>query len=246
MRLFYDLHIHSCLSPCAADDMTPANLCNMAALAGLQVIAAADHNSCLNCSAVCRAAENAGIFALPAMELTTEEEVHVLCLLPDCASALAFSGYVRQRLPDRANVPDIFGRQTIMDAYDREIGEEERLLSAATSIGIYEAARLLRQYGGIALPAHIDRPSFSLLGNLGVYDPTMGFSVFETTRECDVPALLHAQPALAGLGRISNSDAHDLFAIRDAENALEAQRADAPAVIAALYAMGAQLGGERP
>ncbi len=244
MRLFYDFHIHSCLSPCAADDMTPANLCNMAALAGLQVIAVADHNSCLNCEAVSRAAENAGILAVAAMELTTAEEVHVLCLLPDCGAALAFSDYVRARLPDRVNVPRIFGRQTIMDADDNAVGEEDRMLSAATSIGVYETAQLLRQYGGIALPAHIDRPSFSLLSNLGVYDASMGFSVFETTRECDAAALLRAQPALTGLGRISNSDAHDLFAIRDAENVLESEKADAPAIIAALYALGARQVGK--
>ena len=31
-RYFYDLHVHSCLSPCGDDDMTPANIAGMAVI----------------------------------------------------------------------------------------------------------------------------------------------------------------------------------------------------------------------
>ena len=43
--MHYDLHIHSCLSPCADDSMTPHNICNMAKIKGLDLIAVTDHNS---------------------------------------------------------------------------------------------------------------------------------------------------------------------------------------------------------
>ena len=80
--LFYDLHIHSCLSPCGDDDMTPANLVGMAAVKGLDVIALTDHNSCRNCPAALYHGKNYGVTVIPGMELTTAEEVHVICLFP--------------------------------------------------------------------------------------------------------------------------------------------------------------------
>ena len=73
-ELSYDLHIHSCLSSCGDDDMTPGNIVGMAAIKGLDVIAVTDHNSCRNCPAVLKLAEQYGVLAIPGMELTTAEE----------------------------------------------------------------------------------------------------------------------------------------------------------------------------
>ena len=88
--LYYDLHIHSCLSPCGSEDMTPYNIAAMAALKGLDVIAVTDHNSCKNCPAVLAAAKEYGVLALPGMELTTSEEVHAVCLFETLDAAMAF------------------------------------------------------------------------------------------------------------------------------------------------------------
>ena len=96
--LFYDFHIHSCLSPCGDDEMTPANLVGMAKVKGLDVIALTDHNSCRNCPAAIVHGEQYGITVIPGMELCTVEEVHVICLFPDLPSALAFDAYVYERL----------------------------------------------------------------------------------------------------------------------------------------------------
>ena len=117
-----DLHIHSCLSPCGDEEMTPYNLVNMAKVMGLDILALTDHNSSLNCPAAARAAEEAGIAFVPGMELTTSEEVHVVCLFPYVDSALAFSDYVAERLPKIKNRLDIFGEQLIMD--DRDAREK--------------------------------------------------------------------------------------------------------------------------
>ncbi len=231
MRLYYDLHIHSCLSPCGAEDMTPNNIVNMSLLAGLQVIAVADHNSCRNCPAVCRAAERAGLLAVPAMELTTAEEVHVLCLLPDLDRAAEWSDYVRERLPDLRGDNRFFGEQLVMDERDEVTGREERLLASASDIGIYDVHRLVAELGGIALPAHIDRSSFSLLSNLGFYDAEMGFTLAEVSFQGD-RAALRRQPGLEELPFLSNSDAHDLFAIRDASMLLEPREATPAGIIA--------------
>ena len=113
--LFYDLHIHSCLSPCGDGDMTPANIAGMAAVKGLDVIALTDHNSCRNCPAAMRHAEALGITLIPGMELTTSEEVHVVCLFPSLEAAMDFDSYVYAHLLPVKNRPDIFGEQLILD-----------------------------------------------------------------------------------------------------------------------------------
>lgn len=227
MKLFYDLHLHSALSPCGDDAMTPGNIAGMAALNGMEIIALSDHNTCRNTPAFLHFAEEAGLLAVPAMELTTSEEVHVLCLLPDLPSALAWSDYVYSCLPPIANRPDIFGVQSFYDLDDRETGREERLLISATSIGVYEVVELLKDYGGLAIPAHVDKDSFSLLANLGVYDDDMGFHLVEVTRRAS-PDILPNVP------RIINSDAHMLENMPDAHFSIEIESKTARAVIDAL------------
>lgn len=234
MRFCCDLHLHSCLSPCGDDQMSPYNIANMAALAGYQIIALTDHNTTKNCPAIFAAAREAGLLALAGMELTTSEEVHVLCLLPDLSAAAEFDAYVYERLLDIDNRTDIFGHQLLMDENDQIIGEETRLLISATEISIVETKALLEDYGGVALPAHIDRPSFSLLANLGHYDPSLQFSAVEITRQADPVQLIANNPELAGFPYIINSDAHRLTEIEDAFRAWELEEKSAQAVIAAI------------
>jgi predicted metal-dependent phosphoesterase TrpH len=233
MKLYYDFHIHSCLSPCGAEDMTPANIANMAALCGLDVIAVADHNSVGNCGALLSAAKRAGILALPAMELCTQEEVHVLCLFPNLRSAETFGAKVNAKLPPIRTTAAAFGRQVYMDDGDRELREEAKLLVNATGIGIYDAEARVRAAGGIALPAHIGRLSFSLLSNLGFWDEEMGFRGVEHSRD-SMPGLAEGRPEILALPSLVNSDAHDLGSIQGREAWIEAEERTAEAVFAAL------------
>ncbi len=225
MNVFYDLHLHSCLSPCADDDMTPGNICGMAKLAGLQAIALTDHNTCGNVRVFCRQAEAQGLIGVPGMELTTREEIHAVCLFPGCDAAEAFSAYVYERLPDIPNDTHIFGRQILIGEDDMPIGEEPRLLFGAADIGIYDTAALAESFGGVAFPAHIDRGAFSLLAVLGMWDPSLGFTFTER----------------AGLGvplpYILNSDAHRLGNIPDAARRLKITSPSAQAVIDALKSL---------
>ena len=117
-ELYYDLHIHSCLSPCGDDDMTPANIAGMAAVKGLDVIAVTDHNSCKNCPAVLAAAAEYGILAIPGMEINTSEEVHAVCLFEELKNAMDFDAYVYERLMAFPNKEEIFGRQLIYNKED--------------------------------------------------------------------------------------------------------------------------------
>lgn len=216
---FFDFHLHSCLSPCGSADMTPANLAGMCALAGYDIVALTDHNTVGNCAAFCQAAQEFGLLALPGMELTTREEAHVVCLFPDLERAEAFGALVRAHLPPLQNDPRFFGPQILMDSRDQVLGEETAFLAGATDIGIYQAASLVRRYGGVAYPAHIDRDSFSVLSNLGVWDPGMGFSLAELSRRC--PPELPLRSDLAGLRFVTGCDAHALDQIPDGSQTMK-------------------------
>jgi PHP family Zn ribbon phosphoesterase len=232
--LYYDLHLHSCLSPCGDEEMAPGNIAGMAALCGLQAVALSDHNTCGNCAPFLAAARAVGLIALPGMELTTREEVHVLCLFPGLPEAEAFAAYVYARLPDIPNDEAVFGPQLFTGDGDAPQGREPRLLLSAADVGLYDTAALVRAHGGLAIPAHIDRPSFSLLANLGFYDPAMNFPVMELSHRADETALRAAHPELEGVRFIRNSDAHRLEDIRDAQNALHVGVPTAEGVLGAL------------
>jgi PHP family Zn ribbon phosphoesterase len=221
MFCYCDFHIHSCLSPCGQPEMTPSNIARMAALQGYNIIAVSDHNTTGNCRAVIRAAAEAGIVAIPAMELTTSEEVHMLCLLPSADAADEFGKFVYERLPDIRNEPGFFGEQILMDFDDNILGYEERLLINATDISLQDVPALLAVYGGVAIPAHIDRSSFSILSNLGYIDRSLGFRAVEISRGCDPRILLENYPELDNMPYYKNSDAHDLYSMLTAKNGLE-------------------------
>ena len=223
VKIYYDFHIHSALSPCGDEDNTVNNIVNMSKLKGLDAIAIADHNSCLNCRAAVKAGQREGLLVLPAMELTTSEDIHVLFLFSETESAEDFSAYVDGRRMKIKNEPKIFGRQIIMDEYDAETGEVENLLTVSSNIGVYETKALAEKYGGIAVPAHVDKQANGLLGILGFYDESLGFSVVECRRE----------PGL-GLPYITDSDAHYLGDISERENFLYAEAPEAAAIIEAL------------
>ncbi|MEH2949252.1 PHP domain-containing protein [Sporofaciens sp. JLR.KK001] len=213
--LYYDLHIHSCLSPCGDDDMTPANIAGMAAVKGLDVIALTDHNSCKNCPAILKHGEEYGITVIPGMELTTAEEVHVVCLFPALDDAMAFDGYVYERLLPIKNREDIFGKQQIMDADDQVTGNVERLLIGATDISFDQVFGLVEAYRGIAYPAHIDKSTTSLLSNLGFVPPDSSFTCAEISTFDHLHQIQKEHPYFLQCKMLSSSDAHYLEDIRE-------------------------------
>lgn len=180
MKIYYDLHIHSALSPCGDEDMTPNNIVNMACLKGLDLIAVTDHNSCRNSRAVMKAAEGK-ISVLHGLELTTSEEVHLLCYFSDIDAAEDMGRFVARYSSGIKNDPAIFGRQIVMNEFDEEVDEEAGLLVAATTLDIYAAAEAVWARGGLAVPAHIDRSSCSVLSNLGFLPPDLDFDGVEIT-----------------------------------------------------------------
>ena len=181
MLVPYDLHIHSCLSPCGDEEMTPNNIVGMAQLLELPVIAVADHNTARQLPAVQKLAEEAGILLVPAIEITTAEEAHILSLFPNLESALAMSDELYEALPPVRNKPDIFGAQIIMDEEDNPTGELTKLLINATRFTIGEVFKRVRGHGGVPVPAHIDKSSYSVLSSLGMIPPELEVKTVEVS-----------------------------------------------------------------
>jgi len=221
MKLKYDFHLHSCLSPCGDNDMTPYNLVNMAKLMGYDIIALTDHNSCLNCPAAMKAGEEAGITVVPGMELCTSEEIHTVCLFPTLEKALEFSEYVKITMPPVMNDESIFGNQYIMDHTDKILGKEEILLTTASGISIDDVVREVSRFDGVAFPAHLDRASYSVLSVLGFMYPEMSFTCAEFTHKAYIPQYEEKHELLKGMIHLRNSDAHYLENMRIPEHYLE-------------------------
>ena len=234
MKYAFDLHIHSALSPCADKDMTPNNIVNMAVMKGLDIIALTDHNSGANLEAVRRCAEKGGLLFIPGMEVETAEEVHLVCLLPDIANALELNRHISGALPAVKNREDIFGRQLIIDENDIVTGEEKQMLITATHLTVDEMSLLVRSMGGVVIPAHVDRPSYSIISNLGIIPENLHITNLEISRNCNKYSFKAARPELDRYGLIKSSDAHSLGDILERESFLELEALTVQKVIDAL------------
>lgn len=205
-----DLHIHSCLSPCAHPEMTPYNIVRMAELKGLDVIAVSDHNSARNLPAVVQAGQEHGVLVIPALEVQTREEVHVLAYFMDLAAAMDFGDWVYSLLPPIFNRLDIFGAQCIVGLHDTIIGEEPRLLLQSVEASIDCVVDQINQRDGFAVPAHINRNANSLLNLLGFIPHGIAFTAMEVCR-----LSVNQVFDIAQWDTLNSSDAHDLGAIAE-------------------------------
>ena len=223
-----DLHIHSCLSPCGDDDMTPANIVGMAMLNGLQIVALTDHNSTKNCPAFFKLAKGYGLIPVAGVELTTSEDVHAVCLFRDLETAMDFDRFIESRRIQIKNNPDIFGKQIIMNENDEKCGEEEFLLINAVNISLDEAYNEVTKLGGVCFPAHIDRSSNGIIAMLGDFPPEPRFTSFELNDIASLDECLSRFPIITDrkLVHIASSDAHYLTDI--SENGFQIELDDEP------------------
>lgn len=220
------MHIHSALSPCGDNDMTPNNIVNMSIIKGLDMIAVTDHNTCGNVAAVMAAAGD-NLLVVPGMEVETSEEVHVVCYFPTLEQAYQMEKTIKDSMTPIKNRPEIFGRQFYMNELDEVVGEEENLLVSASGLSIYEVVELTKRYGGVAVPAHIDRTSYSVLSNLGFLPPDLEVSAVEITAK-NRPGL---ENDYKDFRIITNSDAHYLENISEREYSVELKHKNAQSFI---------------
>lgn len=197
--------------------MTPGNILGMASLIGLDLVALTDHNTCRNCPSFLEQAKEFPLKAVPGMELTTAEEVHVLCYFKSLTDAMAFDDYVAGHLLPLPNQPEIFGNQFLCDKKDNICGSYETLLISATDISFFQLEELLKDYHGLMVPAHIDKRSNSLISQLGFVPEGCHFPCFEVHEMSHVEELKRKYPSLSDCQVLCSSDAHRLTDLHEKE-----------------------------
>jgi len=220
---FADLHVHTALSPCAAGDMTPPAIVARALAEGLHMIAVCDHNSARNAAAVQEAAGER-LAVLAGMEITTAEECHVVGLFPAAASAQAAAAELAGDLPSiDDSYEQFFGEQSVLDAAGGETCRETAALAMATALAVDDAVALVHRHGGLAVAAHVDRRSFGVIGQLGVFPAAAGFDAVELSRHVPPGSEREAEFAGYGLPLLHSSDGHYLEDIGVARTTLQVE-----------------------
>ncbi len=206
MKIFKaDLHIHTCLSPCADLDMTPKAIVEKSLGLGLDIVAICDHNSAENVEAAIRAGIQRKICVLPGLEINSREEVHILAIFENAEKALHMQNTVYRHLKG-ANRPELFGDQVVVNEFDEVEGFNNRLLIGAVDMGLQEIVNEVHRQRGLTIASHVDRPSFSIISQLGFIPPDLkldGLEVTQDTGQLD-------RSTMGKLPLVTSSDAHFL------------------------------------
>jgi len=219
-----DLHMHTCLSPCAEFDMYPKALIDKCISEKLDLIAVCDHNASENVPPVLSLAKGKPLTVLPGMEISSMEEVHLLALFDDLGDLLKLQRIVYENLPGR-NQEELFGCQVIVNDRDEVEGMNERLLIGATQLPLQEIIDRIHSLGGLAVASHIDRPSYSVISQLGFIDPSMPFDALEVSASLGIAAARIRFPELSGFPLLTSSDAHFPADIGKAVTVMHLERA---------------------
>ena len=205
-----ELHVHTVLSPCAEVEMIPPLIVQEALDQGISLIAITDHNASANVAAVQQAAAGSGLTVLAGMELQTREEVHLLCLFDSDGQLQRWQETVDLNMPRLPNNPEFFGEQFVVDANGDFIRSEPQLLITSANLSLRDAVEGVHALGGLAIPAHVNRGSFSLLANLGLVPTDVRFDALEISRHLNLSDAPIKFPQLQGHPLIQNGDVHRL------------------------------------
>ncbi|MBS4535954.1 PHP domain-containing protein [Clostridium sp. D2Q-14] len=215
MKLYYDLHIHSALSPCADNSMTPNNIINMAYIKGLDIISVTDHNSYFNVETIMKLGEFRNILVIPGIEVTTAEDIHLLCYFHNVKALKNFGEKIYENLPNIKNKENIFGNQLVLDKEDNKINEIDKLLINASKFKIDDVYHMVMEERGVIIPAHIDKKSYSILSVLGFIPEKYDIKFVEISNK------LYNRELIKNYRVIYNSDAHYLQDINEPINEID-------------------------
>jgi 3',5'-nucleoside bisphosphate phosphatase len=205
-----ELHIHTVLSPCAEVEMIPPLIVQEALDKGINLIAISDHNASANVSSVIQAARLTELTVLPAIEVQTKEEVHVLCLFDTLEQLEAFQTCINAHLPPLQNDPHHFGEQFVVDETGEFLRREHQLLLTSVDLSIEDIFRIVYEQGGLPIPAHIDRKAFGLIAVLGFIPPDIHVEAVEISRNLNIDQASNLYPSIKGYPVIISGDAHRL------------------------------------
>lgn len=209
-RYVADLHVHTVLSPCAAVEMTPRNIIRHAAEAGIDIVAVTDHNAGDNVPAALAAAVGTGVTVLPGMEVETREEVHLVVLFDRLTAFRQWQRLVEANLPPLVNDEARFGAQFVVDAEDNLLEVKQQMLLTSLKMGIAEAVTAANALGGLCIAAHIDRPAYSILSQLGFVPDDLPLAAAEVSGRVNLQEARTRFPQTGNLPFVTASDAHTI------------------------------------
>ncbi|MHC4144866.1 MAG: PHP domain-containing protein [Planctomycetota bacterium] len=204
-----DLHLHTCLSPCADETMVPLAIVREAKKKGLDVVGICDHNSTRNVKAVRRAGQREGLSVIGGVEITTAEEVHILALFDQQSDLDKMQQLIDQNLGGENN-PELFGEQYVCDENGLIVGREMKLLIGATELGVEDVVASIHDFGGLAIASHVDRERFSLISQLGFVPEGLQIDALEVSPLHSVSQAADQLPQIRDYPLVSFSDAHRL------------------------------------
>jgi 3',5'-nucleoside bisphosphate phosphatase len=204
-----DLHIHTCLSPCAELDMHPKALVERAIATGIDILAICDHNSSENVPYVINAAKGKNLKIFPGMEITTSEEVHFIAIFDSLSDLAKLQEIIYLHLAGKNN-EDLFGVQAIVNENGDVEGISDKLLIGATDLPLNYLINHVHEQNGLAIASHIDRESFSVLSQLGFIDKSIHFDALEISSTTGLQQGRIKYPELSSFSFITSSDAHYL------------------------------------
>ena len=204
------MHIHSVLSPCGDIEMSPCAIVARAKERGMDIIGLTDHNSTRNADVTRRVGEQVGLHVLMGAEVTTKEEVHCLCFMPTTEKLIEFQAFLDSRVVFYPNDVDRFGYQLVVDEEENVLDQVPHLLINALDLPILELQQKVYAMGGIFIPAHIDRPSYSLSSQLGFVPDKLKVHAMELSWHCKASGykFLDDCPWFSDFNFIQSSDAH--------------------------------------
>lgn len=223
MKLYYDFHIHSGLSPCSSNDMSPNNIVNMSLIKELDAIAVTDHNGIDNVRVTVEIGKKLGLIVVPGMEIQTVEDIHSLVLFKTVDDLEKFYASIIDRKLKIKNKPERFGDQYIYNHEDEVVDSDPYYLITPFNITIDQTIEGAKAFGGLLIPAHINRNSFSILKSLGFISKDLEIENIEWYKELPRDRTEYKDKLLRPYRELINSDAHELVDISERVNYIEVE-----------------------
>lgn len=202
-----DLHIHTVLSPCGDLEMSPHQILEKASRRGIDIMAVTDHNTTLHTQVIRRLSSQYGIRVIGGAEVTSMEEVHCICLFPDDTLA-DFQNYLDKHLIQIPNNPKKLGEQVVVNEAEEILQQIPYSLLSSLDQSIDKIRKKVHQLNGLFIPAHIEKPAFSLLSQLGFLPDDLNEDALEISSHTTKETMIRLYPYLKEKTLIQSSDAH--------------------------------------
>lgn len=223
--MYYDLHIHSALSPCSDNTMTINNIFNMAYIKGLQLIAITDHNSLKQQFYLDKIINHEilkdKIDFIHGVELQSIEEIHLLAYFKKDCNLLSIQKWIDEHLIKTKNDCKYYGDQLIFNEIDEVIATEENLLISSLDLNIYQIVENIHKFNGIVILAHVMAKKYGIFEVYHGIPENLDYDGIEIEGLKQLNELKQKCPHLKDEFVFFNSDAHNLESISEPINQID-------------------------